>query len=60
LDYLASIEGAESMDALRQYHADAFKAANKLGDNSAIKKFNDAKDKRKEKLAQEESEDIPQ
>jgi len=58
LDYIASISGAESMDALRQYHADAFKAANKIGDNSAIKKFNEAKDKRKDQLTIDE--DIPQ
>jgi len=56
LDHLAAIETASEIDVLKEYYERAFLAANRINDTSAIKKFTDAKDKRKDELLG----DIPQ
>ncbi len=55
-DHLAAIECATDVDALREYYEKAFKAANNINDTVAIKKFTEAKDKRKDQLLK----DVPQ
>lgn len=49
-DFLASISAAGDVDALKEYYENAFRVANKRGDTTAIIKFVEAKDKRKNQL----------
>lgn len=58
LDYLASIEGAGDMASLKAYFEEAFKAANKINDTAAIKKFTEAKNKRKAIFEAEANKDV--
>jgi len=56
LDHLAAIETASDVDGLREYFEKAIQAANKVGDTAAVKKFIEAKNKRKIALLP----DVPQ
>jgi len=52
-DYLAMISDADSMDALKKAFGSAYKAAEHVADAKAQAVFEQAKDKRKNKLTQE-------
>jgi len=56
LDHLAAIETASDVDGLREYFEKAIQSANKIGDTAAVKKFIEAKNKRKMALLP----DVPQ
>lgn len=50
-DFLASIGEASSVEALQKNYTTAYRAAQALGDQQAMKRITDAKDKRKTALA---------
>lgn len=52
-DFITTINDAESMDALKKSFATAFRAAEHISDDDATKRFEQAKDKRKQQLQDE-------
>lgn len=52
-DFVTTINDADSMDALKKAFATAFRAAEHVSDDAAAKRFEQAKDKRKQQLQDE-------
>lgn len=52
-DFITTINDADSMDALKKAFATAFRAAEHVSDDEAVKRFEQAKDKRKQQLQDE-------
>ena len=52
-DFITTISDSDSMDALKKAFATAFRAAEHVSDDAAAKRFEQAKDKRKQQLQDE-------
>jgi len=52
-DFITTIRDSDSMDALKKAFATAFRAAEHVSDDAAAKRFDQAKDKRKQQLQDE-------
>ena len=52
-DFITTISDSDSMDALKKAFATAFRAAKHVSDDAAAKRFEQAKDKRKQQLQDE-------
>lgn len=52
-DFITTIRDSDSMDALKKAFATAFRAAEHVSDDAAAKRFEQAKDKRKQQLQDE-------
>lgn len=52
-DFITTISDSDSMDALKKQFATAFRAAEHVSDDAAAKRFEQAKDKRKQQLQDE-------
>ena len=52
-DFITTISDSDSMDALKKAFATAFRAAEHVSDDAAAKRFEQAKDKRKQQLTEE-------